>query len=558
MSLTIYGNLTLGNRKAGKEAINLENDNGQLNISKDNDLLLNLKGQPQWKRYLTIEEFNEVVNESKDTEEFYRKYIHDMDNLEERVNCIERLDTSDNVYTDYLKNKNDSIFSGVPIFVKSAVDVVRLPTTAGSIALIDNYPNKDAFIVHKLKKAGFVIPGNTNATPFGNWRGYGVDLGLSSAGGRNVNSYNPDFHAGSSSNGSGSIIAEGLCPVAIGCETNGSITVPAISNGVVGFKPSLGLVSRTGLLPIDSSQDTAGPLGRTVEDCAKVLQVIAGKDENDSMTNNIPSNFDFASLTKKDMGVLKGKKVAIVKPQFKEGDDHYELELRLVSQTKSVFAKLGAEIVDIDFAEPTDLTTTINENTFNFSNSWFTYARNMYVKTLESYLQKGNAGIKTLQGLYDYYVNNTDKIDDLTEEGHAEKLQIWNYCLSDTPNTYTEEHNTELRNFSRNTSMDYLDEKLQDVECIVDLARWKLFATHNRDEYITTSNGKEVVNDVNNILRLPALAGYPCMVVPLAMENGYPLSIGLVSKNFEDAKLLQIGHAFQVTNNFYPKPIIRN
>jgi amidase len=174
---------------------------------------------------------------------------------------------------------------GIPILIKDNIDTHdRMQTTAGSLALAGSIAPRDAFIVKRLRTAGAVILGKTNLSEWANFRGKRSISGWSSRGGLTRNPYALDRSACGSSSGSGAAVAANLCAAAIGTETDGSIICPSSVNGIVGLKPTLGLVSRSGIIPIAHSQDTAGPMARTVADAAMLLGALTGVDGSDSAT----------------------------------------------------------------------------------------------------------------------------------------------------------------------------------------------------------------------------------------------------------------------------------
>ncbi|HEX2692112.1 MAG TPA: amidase family protein, partial [Kofleriaceae bacterium] len=184
--------------------------------------------------------------------------------------------------------------AGIPVLLKDNIDTLDMPTTAGSVALAGSVPPSDAFLTRRLRDAGAIVLGKGTLTEFANFIAIGMPSGYSSLGGYGLNPYDPRplpggdgrpvLTPGGSSSGPGIAVAANLVTVAIGTETSGSILSPSSSNGVVGIKPTLGLVSRTGILPITADQDTAGPIARTVTDAAIVLGVIAGFDRDDPAT----------------------------------------------------------------------------------------------------------------------------------------------------------------------------------------------------------------------------------------------------------------------------------
>jgi amidase len=182
---------------------------------------------------------------------------------------------------------------GIPVLVKDNIDVAGLPTTAGALALAGSRPSGDAFLVTRLRAAGAIILGKTNLTEFANFTTAGMPSGYSALGGQVLNPYDVSQTPSGSSSGSGVAAATGLAAVTVGTETSGSILSPSVANSLVGVKPTVGLVSRTGVVPIAASQDTAGPMTRSVYDAAALLTALAGADPEDPVT--VPVGVDYTS-----------------------------------------------------------------------------------------------------------------------------------------------------------------------------------------------------------------------------------------------------------------------
>src|SRR3954470_9600213 len=203
---------------------------------------------------------------------------------------------------------------GVPVLVKDNLDVAGLPTTAGNVALQNSIPDKDSAVVANLRKAGAIILGKTNLSEFANFLTTGnpaMPSGYSGLGGQVLNPYDIDATPSGSSSGSAAAAAARLAAVTIGTETSGSIVTPAAPQGDVGMRPTVGLVSRTGILPISATQDTAGPITRTVADAAAALQAIAGQDPEDPATAGAPASVpDYLAGLKTD--ALAGKRIGVV------------------------------------------------------------------------------------------------------------------------------------------------------------------------------------------------------------------------------------------------------
>ena len=216
---------------------------------------------------LSSEEFKSLLDSQESFEATYETYLNFLENYDKDVNSLISL----YAYSDIEKNlKIGADLQGVPIVIKDNIDSVGLANTAGSLAMLDNLPSNDAHIVKKLKDAGLIIVGKANLSEWANFRGNPSTSGWSSYGGQTNNPYNLEYNPCGSSSGSAAAVAEGLVPLSIGTETNGSISCPASINGVVGIKPTVGLVSRDGIIPISSTQDTAGPMARSVLEDAKV------------------------------------------------------------------------------------------------------------------------------------------------------------------------------------------------------------------------------------------------------------------------------------------------
>ncbi len=232
---------------------------------------------------------------------------------------------------------------GIPILLKDNIDTAdRMKTTAGSLALADWTPPRDAFLVTRLREAGAVILGKTNLSEWANFRSTRSTSGWSGRGGLTRNPYVLDRNACGSSTGSAVAVAANLCAAAIGTETDGSIVCPATANGIVGLKPTLGLVSRSGIIPIAASQDTAGPMARTVADAAAVLGALTGLDPGDAVTRASRTRLvrDYtAGLT---TGGLKGMRLGVMRNffGFHDGVD------RLLASALDAMKDAGAVLVD--------------------------------------------------------------------------------------------------------------------------------------------------------------------------------------------------------------------
>ncbi|MBU0595981.1 amidase, partial [Candidatus Bipolaricaulota bacterium] len=231
------------------------------------------------------------------------------------------------------------LLHGIPVMVKANVDTAdRMTTTAGSLALAGSIAPRDAFLVKRLREAGAIILAKTNLSEWANFRGKRSISGWSSQGGQTRNPHDPTRSPCGSSSGSAVAIAAGLSPVAVGTETDGSIVCPAQTCGIVGIKPTIGLVSRSGIIPIAHSQDTAGPMARSVDDAAILLSALAGRDPRDPATQ--AGSADFSALPSLDD--LAGVRLGIARNYF---GNHRDVD-RVIEACIELLADLGATIVD--------------------------------------------------------------------------------------------------------------------------------------------------------------------------------------------------------------------
>src|SRR5687768_6771121 len=245
---------------------------------------------PEW----TISELQEKMESGELTArrlaELYMERVNAVDKSGPVLNSVielnpDALDIADRLDAQRKAGKVRGALHGIPILIKDNIDTHdRMQTTAGSLALDGNISVQDAFIVKQLRKAGALILGKTNLSEWANFRGKRSVSGWSSRGGLTRNPYALDRSACGSSSGSGAAVAANLCVAAIGTETDGSIICPSQTNGIVGIKPTLGLISRSGIIPIAHSQDTAGPMARTVADAATLLGALTGVDVRDKAT----------------------------------------------------------------------------------------------------------------------------------------------------------------------------------------------------------------------------------------------------------------------------------
>ncbi len=299
---------------------------------------------------------------SKDLVQMYLERILENDQEGPSINAISEINPDIFQIAEILdeerrNNKLRSKLHGIPLVIKDNINTYdRMHTTASSLALSDFYAPEDAFLVKKLREAGMIILGKANLSEFAYFMSMdNMPSGYGSRSGQVKSPYSKKIDPLGSSTGSAVAVACDFVPVSIGTETNGSLTAPAMNNSITTMKPSLGLVSRTGIIPISRLQDTAGPMGRSVEDCAYLLQEIYGYDSEDIYTKSIENKkYDFVKALDRK---IEGSRIGFIKFTNLEYDDE---ELKIEAEAKKIFKNKNLEIVEINIEnEKIDNYTTL-------------------------------------------------------------------------------------------------------------------------------------------------------------------------------------------------------
>ena len=406
---------------------------------------------------------------------------------------------------------------GLPILLKDNIETRDMPTTAGSLALANNAPGRDAPLVARLREAGAVVLGKTNLSEWANIRSSHSISGWSAVGGLTRNPHSLDRTACGSSSGSGAAVAAGLAPAAIGTETDGSITCPAAVNGIVGFKPTVGLVSRTHIVPISHSQDTAGPMARTVEDAAIVLTAIAGSDPADPATAQADARkVDYRAAL--DAGSLRGARIGVAR--FLTGysqttDATFEQALQQLRDAGAVLVEIkdGPDAAAIGGAELTVLLTELKVDLNAYLAS--TDPTQVLTRTLADVIAF-NRGEPRELALFD---------QDLFERAEATK------GLDDP--AYVEARATSLRL----AGPEGIDRLMRDNAVVALVA-----PTTGPAWMIDIINGD---NYGGSATTLPAVAGYPHLTVPMGMAGGMPVGLSFIGGQWDDARILSLGFAYE-------------
>ncbi len=402
---------------------------------------------------------------------------------------------------------------GIPVLVKDNIDTNdKMHTSAGSLALKDSYAQKDSFVAAKLREAGAVILGKTNMTEWANFMANNMKSGYSSRGGQVLNPYGPgNFDVGGSSAGSGAAIAANLAAIAVGTETDGSILNPSSRNSLVGIKPTVGLVSRSGIIPIAHTQDTAGPMARTVKDAVYLLEAIAGQDPQDPATMVSLPEFSHDSLF--DEHALKGAKIAVVREEY-IGEWTQEQE-QIFQKAVEKLEELGAEIVE---AEVPAAKATWGYKVLSYE---FKADLNTYLAGLSP-----NVPVRTLADVIAFNYEHGEKTLKYGQEVLLES--------EGTSGTLTEA------------------EYLEELECNLYMAR------EQGIDYALKEYGADAVLFPMDGSTIGSKAGYPSVTVPTAFtEDGEPVGITFSGTAFSEPLLIRLAYAYEQATRVRQGPELR-
>jgi amidase len=422
------------------------------------------------------------------------------------------------------------LLHGAPILLKDNIDTgagLRMHTTAGSLALMDSAPREDAFIVRRLRAAGALILGKTNLSEWADYRSKHASSGWSGRGGQTRNPFVLDRNPCGSSSGSAVAVAADLALAAVGTETDGSIVCPASVNGLVGIKPTLGLVSRSGIIPIAASQDTAGPIARTVADAAALLNVLAGYDPDDPATlplkDRTPPDFRLALHS----DALKGVRVGVLRDYAGFQDDvdaHFEHAI-------DTLRSLGAVIVD-----PVSVPTR-----GKFDDDEQTVLRYEFKDGINRYLATRNgAGAGDLTALIAF--NATHRAEEMTWFGQDIFLDAQRAGPpSDAAYIDARERAKRLagpEGIDAALNADHLD---------------VLVAPTVGPAWLTDLiNGDHAIG--GDVTSPPAVAGYPHITVPMEPVHGLPVGLSFVGTAWSDAALIGYAYAYEQATHFRRPP----
>ncbi len=413
--------------------------------------------------------------------------------------------------------KNRGPLHGIPVLLKDNIDTHdKMETTAGSRALLGSHPLQDSFVAAQLRNAGAVILGKTNLSEWANFRGQMSSSGWSGVGGQTRNPYDITRNPCGSSSGSGVSVAANLTLLAIGTETNGSIVCPSTTNGIVGIKPTVGLVSRSGIIPISFTQDTAGPMARSVRDAAICLGALTDIDSMDSKTlaDGRKVYKDYTQFLKKDG--LKGKRLGLYKAPMGR---NYKLDT-VMNEAISYLRSQGAEIIEIDEIA----TSEVGRLSFEIMLFEYKDGLNKYFQSLGP-----NAKIKSIEDLIAF--NKSDTVE--MKFYNQRYLEMAEEKSGLDSREYLEALEKMLRG-SRAEGIDrVMDEyRLDAITAPTGGPAWKTDWTNGDSGHVSSSSPA-------------ARSGYPNVTVPMGFVEGLPVGISFFGRAWSEPVLLEIAYGYE-------------
>jgi amidase len=463
------------------------------------------------------------VYTSRSITELYLKRIAELDKKGPELNAVielnkEALKIADELDQERSRGQVRGPMHGIPVLIKDNINTGDgMRTSAGSLALNDNQVKEDAFIVKQLRAAGAVIIGKTNLSEWANFRSTHSTSAWSSRGGQTKHPYILDRNPSGSSAGSGTAVAANLCAVGIGTETDGSVVSPASVSGLVGLKPTIGLLSRTGIIPISITQDTAGPMARTVSDAAILLAALVGADPQDSYTHSSIGKFKKDYTSYLDADGLKGKRLGLEKSALKQGN---AAMLKLLNSAIETMRSKGAIITEVE------LYKELNAQ----GDAEFTVLLYEFKDGLNKYLSKANSKMKNLADVIAY------------NKQHEEKAM-----------PFFKQETLELAEKKGGlNSKEYLD-ALKKSHTGSRLAINKIITTNHLDAIIGPTNGFAVCIDLVNgdydngfsFSSPAAKAGYPHITVPMGSWKELPMGLSFFGLPYTEPELLKLAYAYE-------------
>lgn len=458
----------------------------------------------------------------KEVVEDYLKRIEAIDKNGPKLNSIisinpDAIRIAEELDKEMAEGKIRGPLHGIPVILKDNIDTRdSMPTTAGAIVLRNSFAKQDSWVAKKLREAGAIIIAKSNLSEWANFRANLSSSGWSGVGGQTKNPYITDRNPCGSSSGSGVATSASLCAIAIGTETNGSIVCPSNSNGIVGLKPTVGLISRAGIVPISFTQDTPGPMGRTVEDVAITLGILTGVDSSDSKTLASAGIFktDYTQFLKKDG--LKGKRIGLI---TNISGFHFKVD-SLMKNTVKFIKSQGAEVIEITYPIPGE----INAASFQVMLYEFKDGLNKYFATLDS-----TVPVRSLADLIEF-----NKKDSIELRYFDQQILVMAQSKGGLDSPEYKQFLAKMLKGMREDGMDKVmnEYKLDAMIAPTGAPAWKTDLI-NGDNFLGSSSS------------YAAVSGYPSITVPMGFIDELPVGISFFGRAWSEPLLLEIAYAFE-------------
>ncbi|HWZ02484.1 MAG TPA: amidase [Mucilaginibacter sp.] len=459
---------------------------------------------------------------SRSVTKMYLKRIEEIDKNGPKLNSVIELNPDAMAIADAMDKERTAgkirgPLHGIPVLIKDNISTGdKMHTTAGALAIADNIMAADAFIVKKLREAGAVILGKTNLSEWANFRSEHSTSAWSSRGGQTKCPYILDRNPSGSSAGSGSAASANLCAIAIGTETDGSIVSPSSINGLVGIKPTVGLWSRTGIIPISKTQDTAGPMARSVKDAAILLGALAGEDTLDTYTATSKGKTEADYTKYLDADGLQGKRIGVEKDGLKVSPQMDPIFQQAIDLLKSK----GATIVEVELYK---LLKPIGHDSYKVLLYEFKDGLNKYLST-------ANSKVKSLADVIAFNKQNEAAAMPFFKQDTLE--------LAQTKGGLEEKEYIDAVKNTTETSRNAID---------------KLLKENNLDAIIAPTNGFACCIDLVNgdydngfgFASPAAMAGYPHITVPMGYFNELPIGLSFISSAYKEGDIIKLAYAYE-------------
>lgn len=456
--------------------------------------------------------------------EQYLKRIETLDRSGPKVNSVIEINPDVLTLADQMDRERQQKgargpLHGIPVLIKDNIDTAdRMSTTAGSLALAGSIAREDSFVARKLREAGAVLLGKTNLSEWANFRSSHSTSGWSGRGGQTRNPYALDRNPCGSSSGTGAAVSANFCAVGVGTETDGSVVCPSSANGIVGIKPTLGLIGRSGIIPIAHSQDTAGPMARTVEDAAMLLSLLTGIDPRDEATRASRGKTAADYTRFLNPHGLKGARIGVAR-KFFGFNDRVDA---VMDECLKAMKQAGAILID-----PADVPTT-----GKFDDSELEVLLYEFKADLNKYLAglKPGAPVKTLKDIIDFNEKHSNQEMPYFGQDIMTKAQAKGPLTS--------------KKYLEALAKDHRMARVQGIDAVM--------AQHHLDALVAPTGGTPWVIDWVNgdhatggSSTPAAVAGYPNINVPAGFVFGLPVGISFFGTAYSEPKLIRVAYAFE-------------